>query len=107
MILQQLSDMQSEPNDISTLEEKTDTKKKFDLEQLKFYKSIKYKMLTSFVIGILSGFSAGIVCLLMLISYVGDIPIPPTTVTMIIVLSITSLTLFSWGLVRSLRASLS
>jgi len=96
--------MQSEPNDTLKPDERKGPEKKFDLEQLKFYKSVKYKMLTSFVIGILSGFSAGIVALLMLISYVGDIPIPPTTVTMIIVLSITSLALFFWGLVRSLRA---
>ena len=96
--------MQSETNDIPKPDESQGPERKFDLEQLKFYKSVKYKMLTSFVIGILSGFSAGIVALLMLISYVGDIPIPPTTVTMIIVLSITSLVLFFWGLVRSLRA---
>ena len=96
--------MQSEPNDIPKPNTITESEKKFNLEKLKFYKSIKYKMLTSFVFGILSGFSAGIVALLMLISYVGDIPIPPTTVTMIIVLSITSLALFIWGLLRSLRA---
>lgn len=96
--------MQSEPNDISEPVESPEPEKKFDFEQLKFYKSVKYKMLTSFVIGILSGFSAGVVALLMLISFVGDIPIPPTTVTMIVVLTITSLALFLWGLRRSLRA---
>ena len=84
-----------------------DGKPKFDLERLKFYKSVKYKMLTSFVIGILCGFSAGIVALLMLMSYMGDVPLPPSTVTMLIVLSIFSLALFIWGLVRSLRARLS
>ena len=102
--------MQSEPNDVpeptESLEPDKDQvpEKKFDFEQLKFYKSVKYKMLTSFVIGVLSGFGAGVVALLMLISYVGDIPIPPTTVTMIVVLSITSLSLFIWGLRRSIKA---
>ena len=93
-----------EPNDVPELDESPELEKKFDLKRLKFYLSVKYKMLTSFVIGILSGFSAGIVALLMLISYAGDIPLPPTTVTILIVLSITSLALFIWGLVRSLRA---
>jgi hypothetical protein len=78
--------------------------RKFDLEQLKFYKSIKYKMLTSFVIGILSGIQAGIVAVMLLISYVGDIPIPPTTVTVLIMLSVFSIALFLWGLLRSLKA---
>ena len=95
--------MQSEPEP----DKNQEPERKFDLEQLKFYKSVKYKMLTSFVIGILSGFSAGIVALLMLISYMGDVPLPPSTVTMLIVLSIFSLALFIWGLVRSLRARLS
>ena len=95
--------MQSEPEPDNIQE----PERKFDLEQLKFYKSVKYKMLTSFVIGILSGFSAGIVALLMLMSYMGDVPLPPSTVTMLIVLSIFSLALFIWGLVRSLRARLS
>ena len=95
-----------EPNDTPETDESPEPEKKLNLKQLKFYLSVKYKMLTSFVIGILSGFSAGIVALLMLISYVGDIPVPPSTVTMLIVLSITSLALFIWGLVRSLKARL-
>jgi len=93
-----------EPNDIPESDESPEPGKKLNLKQLKFYLSVKYKMLTSFIIGILSGFSAGIVATLMLISYVGDIHVPPSTVTMLIVLSITSLGLFIWGLVRSLRA---
>jgi len=93
-----------EPNDVSEPDESLEPEKKLDLKRLKFYLSVKYKMLTSFVIGILSGFSAGVVALLMLISYAGDIPVPPSTVTTLIVLSITSLALFIWGLVRSLRA---
>jgi len=92
--------MKPEPDKI------TEPEKKFDLEQLKFYKSVKYKMLTSFIIGILSGFQAGIVAVMLLISYVGDIPIPPTTVTVLIVLSILSIALFLWGLLRSLKARL-
>jgi ABC-type multidrug transport system permease subunit len=84
--------------------DKNEQEKKFSLEQLKFYKSVKYKMLTSFVIGIVSGFLAGVVALLMLFSYVGDIPIPPSTVTILIVFSIASLAFFIWGLVRSLKA---
>ena len=99
-----MSERAREANDIPETDESTEPEKKLDLKQLKFYLSVKYKMLTSFVIGILSGFSAGVVALLMLFSYVGDIPIPPTTVTMLIVLSITSLALFIWGLMRSLRA---
>jgi len=98
--------MQSEPNDIPEPAESPEPEKKFDLEQLKFYKSVKYKMLTSFVIGISSGFLAGIVCLLMLMAYLGDISIPPTTVTMLIVFSIISLSLFLWGFRRSLKAKL-
>jgi len=92
--------MKPEPNEI------IEPEKKFDLEQLKFYKSVKYKMLTSFIIGILSGFQAGVVAVILLISYVGDIPIPPTTVTVLIVLSILSIALFLWGLLRSLKARL-
>ena len=92
--------MKPEPNEIAEPE------KKFDLEQLKFYKSVKYKMLTSFIIGILSGFQAGVVAVILLISYVGDFPIPPTTVTVLIVLSILSIALFLWGLLRSLKARL-
>jgi len=93
-----------EPNDILEPNESPEPEKKFDLKRLKFYLSVKYKMLTSFIIGILSGFSAGVVALLMLISYTGDVLLPPSTVTTLIVLSITSLALFIWGFVRSLRA---
>ena len=94
--------MESESNDkpepdISTAPEK------IDLEQLQFYKRVKHEMLTSFVIGILCGFSAGIVTLLMLIPYMEEIPVLSATVPSLIVLSITSLALFTWGLVRSLK----
>ena len=99
--------MQSEPNDIPEPNESQEPEKKFDFEQLKFYKSVKYKMLTSFIIGISCGFLAGIVCLLMFMAYLGDISIPPTTVTFIIVLTVTSLALFIWGLRRSIRAKIS
>jgi len=79
--------------------------KKFDLEQLKFYKSVKYKMLTSFVIGILSGFLAGIVVVILVFTYVSEVPIPSTVVSWLIVFSVVSIALFLWGLVRSLKAS--
>ena len=94
--------MESESNDKPEPDVNTDPEK-IDLEQQQVYKRVKYKMLTLFVIGILCGFSAGIVTLLMLIPYMTEIPIPSSTVPSLIVLSITSLALFTWGLVRSLK----
>jgi len=74
------------------------------LERLKFYKSIKYKMLTSLLTGTISGLLAGIVITILTLSYFGEIPIPSRLVSGMIILSIISLAMFLWSLIKSLKA---
>ena len=90
--------MEPEPDNNSELS------KIFSLDQLKFHKSVKFKMFTSFIIGISSGFLVGIVVTTLLFSYVGGLYIPPDTVSAIIVLSIISIALIIWGMWRSFVA---
>jgi hypothetical protein len=86
------------------LDDNSEHEKKFILDQLKFDKSVKYKMLTSFIIGISSGFLVGIVVTTLLFSYVGGLYIPPDTVSATTVLSIISIALIIWGMRRSFIA---
>jgi len=74
------------------------------LERLKFYKSIKYKMLTSLLTGTISGFLAGIVITILTLSYFGQANIPSEAVAWMILLSILSLAMFLWSLFKSLTA---
>jgi len=74
------------------------------LERLKFYKSIKYKMLTSLLTGTISGLLAGIVITMLTLSYIGELPIPSRLVGGMILLSIISLAMFLWSLIKSLKA---
>ncbi len=74
------------------------------LERLKFYKSIKYKMLTSLLTGTISGLLAGIVITILTLFYYGQSNIPSEAVAWMIVLSIISLAMFLWSLFKSLKA---
>ena len=70
-------------------------------EQLKFYLIVKYKMLKSSVNEFLRRFWAAYAVLLVLILYMGYVPNSPSKTTDLIVLSLTSLALFIWGVFKS------
>ena len=76
------------------------------LEKLKFYKSIKYKMLTSLLTGTISGFLAGIVITILTLFYFGQANIPSEAVAWMIGLSVISIAMFLWSLYKSLTAKI-
>ncbi len=77
-----------------------------NLDRLKFYRSIKYKMLTSLLTGTISGFLAGIVITILTLFYYGRANIPSEAVAWMILLSIISLAMFLWSLIKSLKAKI-
>ncbi len=61
-------------------------------------------MLTSLLTGTISGLFAGIVITILTLFYYGQANIPSEAVGGMIILSIISLALFLWSLIKSLKA---
>ncbi|MBA7666370.1 hypothetical protein ES703_74450 [subsurface metagenome] len=70
---------------------------------MKSYLIVKYKMLMSTVTEFLRRFWAAYVVLLVLILYMGYVPNSPSKVEGLIVLSLTSVALFIWGIINRPR----
>ena len=81
-----------------------DPEQESNLEKLKSSVSIKYKMLTTLLTGTISGFLAGIVITILTLFYYGRASIPSEAVAWMILLSIISLAMFLWSLIKSLKA---
>jgi hypothetical protein len=70
-------------------------------EQLKFYLTVKYKMFMSRFNELLRRYWAAYVVFLVFILYLGFVPDSPSKAEGLIVLSLTGLALFIWGLFKS------
>ena len=68
---------------------------------MKFYLIVKYKMFMSLVSEFLRRFWAAYAVFLVFILYMGYVPNSPSKTTGLIVLSLTSLALFIWGVFKS------